>query len=86
LRKSVPTTVVFDGSEVGPGTSRLARTRVRVEYSRAGEIADDHLMAKLASLPPDPVVLVTSDRELQERAGAEGATIASSAQLLDLAR
>jgi predicted RNA-binding protein with PIN domain len=86
LRKSVPTTVVFDGSEVGPGKSRLARTRVRVEYSRAGEIADDHLMAKLASLPPDPVVLVTSDRELQERAGAEGATIASSAQLLDLAR
>jgi predicted RNA-binding protein with PIN domain len=86
LRKKVPTTVVFDGSDVGPGKSRLGRTRVRVEYSRAGEIADDHLMAKLSSLPPHPVVLVTSDRELQERAKAEGATIAVSAQLLELVR
>jgi predicted RNA-binding protein with PIN domain len=86
LRKSVPTTVVFDGSDVGPGKSRLGKTRVRVEYSRAGEIADDHLIAKLASLPPDPVVLVTNDRELQERAEGEGATIAVAAQLLELAR
>ncbi|MDQ3915813.1 MAG: NYN domain-containing protein, partial [Actinomycetota bacterium] len=86
LRKNVTTTVVFDGSEVGPGRSRLGRRRVRVEYSRPGEIADDHLMAKLRSSPPHPVVLVTSDRELQERAAAEGATIAVSAQLLELAR
>jgi predicted RNA-binding protein with PIN domain len=86
LKKNAPTTVVFDGSDVPPGRSRLARTRVRVEYSRPGEIADDHLIAKLASLPPDPVVLVTGDRELQERAGAEGATIAVAAQLLELAR
>lgn len=86
LRKNVPTTVVFDGSDVAPGTSRLGRTRVRVEYSRPGEIADDHLVAKLAALPPHPVVLVTGDRELQERAGAEGATIAVAAQLLELAR
>ena len=86
LKKDVPTTVVFDGSVVAPGRSRLARTRVRVEYSRPGEIADDHLIAKLASLPPDPVVLVTGDRELQERAGAEGATIAVAAQLLELTR
>ncbi|MDQ3951811.1 MAG: NYN domain-containing protein [Actinomycetota bacterium] len=86
LRTKVPTTVVFDGSDIAPGTSRLARTRVRVEYSRPGEIADDHLMAKLASLPPDPVVVVTNDRELQERAAAEGATIAVAAQLLELAR
>jgi predicted RNA-binding protein with PIN domain len=86
LRKSAPTTVVFDGSEVPPGRSRLARTRVRVEYSRPGETADDHLIAKLAALPPHPVVLVTGDRELQERAGAEGATIAVATQLLELAR
>lgn len=86
LRKGVPTTVVFDGSDVAPGRSRPGRMRVRVEYSRPGEIADDHLIAKLASLPPDPVVLVTGDRELQERAGAEGATVAVAAQLLELAR
>ena len=86
LRKNVPTTVVFDGSDIAPGTSRLARTRVRVEYSRPGEIADDHLVAKLSSLPPHPVVLVTGDKELQDRARAEGATIAAAAQLLELAR
>ncbi|MFN2587969.1 MAG: NYN domain-containing protein [Actinomycetota bacterium] len=86
LRKQVPTTVVFDGSDVGPGKSRLGKTRVRVEYSRPGEIADDHLMAKLRALPPHPVVLVTSDRELQERAEGEGATIAVSSQLLELTR
>jgi predicted RNA-binding protein with PIN domain len=77
--------VVFDGSDIAPGTSRLGKKRVRVEYSRPGEIADDHLVAKLASLPPHPVVLVTGDKELQERAGAEGATIAVAAQLLELA-
>jgi predicted RNA-binding protein with PIN domain len=86
LRKKVPTTVVFDGSDVGPGTARLARTRVRIEYSRSGETADDHLVAKLAALPPRPVVLATSDRELQDRAEAEGATIATAAQLLELLR
>ena len=86
LRKNVPATVVFDGSDVPPGRSRPGRKRVRVEYSRPGEIADDHLIAKLASLPPDPVVGVTNDRELQERAGAEGATIAVAAQLLELSR
>lgn len=86
LRKKVPATVVFDGSDVPPGRSRLGRTRVRVEYSRPGEIADDHLMAKLASMPPDPVVVVTNDRELQERAATEGATIAVAAQLLELSR
>lgn len=86
LRKGVATTVVFDGSDIAPGRSRLGKARVRVEYSRPGEIADDHLIAKLAALPPDPVVLVTADRELQERAEAEGATIAVASQLLELAR
>jgi predicted RNA-binding protein with PIN domain len=86
LRKDVATTVVFDGSDVPAGRSRLGRRRVRVEYSRAGEIADDHLVAKLAALPPDPVVVVTGDRELQERAAAEGATIAVPSQLLEVAR
>ncbi len=86
LRKKVPTTVVFDGSDVGVGNARPGQRRVRVEYSRSGESADDHLMARLESLPPHPVVFVTSDRELQERAEAEGATIATSAQLLELTR
>lgn len=37
-------------------------------------------------MPPDPVVVVTNDRELQGRARRLGATIASSNQLLTLIR
>jgi predicted RNA-binding protein with PIN domain len=77
--------VVFDGAKIPPGTSRRARGPALVEYS-AGEIADDHLVARLAELPADPVVLVTDDRELQDRARALGATIATTTQLLALAR
>jgi predicted RNA-binding protein with PIN domain len=79
-------TIVFDGSEIAPWTSRRARTPVAVEYSRPHEIADDHLIAKLQELPNFPVIVVTSDRELQDRAGALGATIARSDQLLAVIR
>jgi predicted RNA-binding protein with PIN domain len=85
-RKKVNATVVFDGSDVAPGTKRRSKGRVRVEYSRPDEIADDHLIALLEALPTDPVVLVTSDRELQGRAARLQATIASSPQLLALIR
>jgi predicted RNA-binding protein with PIN domain len=77
--------VVFDGAETPPGTSRRGRGPAVVEYS-TGEIADDHLIARLETLPPKPVVFVTDDKELQRRAAALGATIASSAQLLALVR
>jgi rRNA-processing protein FCF1 len=56
-----------------------------VEYS-AGETADDHLIARLERLPPQPVIVVTNDKELQQRASALRATVASSDQLLALAR
>ena len=77
--------VVFDGAEMTPGVIRRPRGPAVVEYS-AGEIADDHLVARLERLPLDPVVVVTNDKELQDRARALGATIASSDQLLALAR
>jgi predicted RNA-binding protein with PIN domain len=77
--------VVFDGAETPPGTSRRGRGPAIVEYS-TGEIADDHLIARLETLPLEPVVFVTDDKELQGRAAALGATIATSAQLLALAR
>ncbi len=86
VRKGVPTRVVFDGAEVARGISRRSKRRVQVEYSRAGETADDHLVARLEELPPDPVVVVTNDRELQERARQHGATVAASSQLLELLR
>lgn len=78
--------IVFDGSDVPPGTRRRVRPPVEVEYSSADEIADDHLVARLDDLPPDPVIVVTNDRELQDRARAKGATIARSDQLLALVR
>lgn len=78
--------VVFDGADVPPGSARRARGPVRVEYSRPDEIADDHLIARLLELPPDPVLLVTNDRDLQGRARQLGATIATSNQLLALLR
>ena len=81
-KHGVPATVVFDGSEVPPGTFRRRRGNVRIEYSRAPESADDRLIAGLEELPPEPVVVVTSDRGLQARAEPLGATIATSEQLL----
>ena len=85
-RYSLPATIVFDGSDVPPGASRRGKGPVAVEYSRPDEIADDHLIAKLDALPRFPVVVVTNDRELQERARALGATVATSNQLLALIR
>jgi predicted RNA-binding protein with PIN domain len=77
--------VVFDGAQAPPVLARRGRGPAVVEYS-AGEIADDHLIARLVNLPSDPVVFVTNDKELQSRAQALGATIATSGQLLALAR
>jgi predicted RNA-binding protein with PIN domain len=85
-RHKVKATVIFDGSDIAPGTSRRARGPVEVEYSRSEEIADDHLIAKLEGLPKNPVVVATNDRELQGRAARLGATIATSNQLLALIR
>ena len=85
-KNNVQATVVFDGSDVPPGTSRKKRGPVKVEYSRSDETADDHLVSLLERWPNVPVILVTSDRELQERAAARGATIVSSGQFLRMMR
>jgi predicted RNA-binding protein with PIN domain len=85
-RKGCKGTIVFDGSDVSPGSGRRSRGPAKVEYSRPDEIADDHLIALLEGLPPHPVVVVTNDKELQGRARALGATIAGSGQLLALLR
>lgn len=84
-RKGVPTTIVFDGSEVAPASTRRLRGPVKIEYSLPGEIADDHLVALLEK-GVEPAILVTNDRDLQARGEALGATIATSNQLLSLIR
>ena len=85
-RSGATTIVVFDGSKVAPGVGRRPRGPAAVEYSRPEEIADDHLVARLAGLPAAPVVVVTNDKELQDRCRELGATIATSNQLLALIR
>ncbi len=85
-RKKVDATIVFDGKEVPAGVSRLQRGPVKVRYSAPDEVADDHLVALLEAWPPYPVIVVTNDRELQGRAQALGATIATSGQLLAVLR
>ncbi|MEA2486767.1 MAG: hypothetical protein QOF16_421 [Actinomycetota bacterium] len=84
--KKAQAVVIFDGSEVEPGTARRSRGPVRIEYSRPDVIADDHLIAKLEGLPASPVIVATNDRQLQQRSAALGATIATSDQLLALIR
>jgi predicted RNA-binding protein with PIN domain len=85
-RRGVSAIIVFDGSNVPPGISRRHRGVAEVHYSRPQETADDHLVAVLRDLPPEPVVVVTSDRGLQERVRALGASVASARQLLGLIR
>ncbi|MDQ3659811.1 MAG: NYN domain-containing protein [Actinomycetota bacterium] len=85
-RHGAPATVVFDGDEVAPGTPRRRRGLAKVEFSRPPEDGDSHLVALLASWPPAPVVVATSDKGLQERCRELGATIATSEQLLAAVR
>lgn len=85
-RHGVPAIIVFDGAKIAPGVARRRRHGVSVVYSRPTESADDHLVALLDELPNHPVILVTTDRELRERAARQGASLAYSAQLLALIR
>jgi predicted RNA-binding protein with PIN domain len=83
-RKGIRATVIFDGSDVVSAPRR--NKGVTVQYTREDEIADDRLISMLERMPPYPVVVATNDRELQGRARALGATVATSHQLLALLR
>ncbi|HYY44885.1 MAG TPA: NYN domain-containing protein [Actinomycetota bacterium] len=85
-RRGIDAAIVFDGAQVAPGTQRRRRGPVEVHYSRPPESGDDHLVALLDELPPDPVIVTTNDRELQRRTLEKGATIATSDMLLALIR
>lgn len=93
-RTKVPTVLVWDGGVVAPGTKRRSSGYLTEEYSapdRSGsgtekDRADRHIVELLKAMAPHPVIVVTNDKGLQDEARAERATIATSDQLLSLAR
>lgn len=77
-RTSCDATVVFDGAAVGPSPADR-RPGVRVRFSDANEEADAVVVREVASLPSRvPVLVVSSDREVQVLSEAEGATVVSA--------
>jgi predicted RNA-binding protein with PIN domain len=77
--------VVFDGAEVAPVPTKVGVGAVGVVFTDADRIADDEIVARVNAEPPErPVVVVTSDNELRQRAAALGASVARSPALLGL--
>ena len=75
--------VVFDGDDDGRRPAVSNALAVRVHYTPAGVEADDLVIAMAHDLPMDqPVVVVSSDRRVQEGARRAGANVVSSSALL----
>jgi len=80
-RSSSEITVVFDGAAVT--TARPPGRGIRVLFSPPGVIADDVIRDLVRAEPAGRVVIVvSSDRQLVESVGREGARTAPSAALL----
>jgi predicted RNA-binding protein with PIN domain len=80
-RSGAPVTVVFDGDDtmVAPAASRV----VRVRFSASGVTADDDIATLLTALPTDqPVLVVSTDREVADDARSQGALVLTSAEFL----
>lgn len=80
-RSGASVTVVFDGVDdtIAPAASRS----VRVRFSRSGETADDAIAALLRTVrPSQPILVVSSDREVADDARRQGATALSSRHFL----
>jgi len=78
-------TVVFDGTEALPASS-VTPPGVRVCFSVGDEIADSLLVALVTELDPDqPVLVVTSDRQVRSDVAALGADVAASRAFLVVA-
>lgn len=75
-------TIVFDGSEVRPAPVPSARG-VRVVYTSGDETADDRLVALVENLPAEqPVLVVSSDREVRDACARLGANTTTSGAYL----
>jgi predicted RNA-binding protein with PIN domain len=75
-------TLVFDGDE--PTTAPApARRGVRLVFTAGEEIADDRIVDIVEELPAgQPVLVVSSDQEVQQRSRALGADVAPAAAFL----
>jgi predicted RNA-binding protein with PIN domain len=73
--------VVFDGDR--PGAAHEDRFGgVEVVFSPRGRTADDELISRVAAAGPRNATVVTSDRELAQRAGWLGARVVSCEDFL----
>jgi predicted RNA-binding protein with PIN domain len=66
--------IVFDSTLPGHRDTRWAGTGVEVMFAEADRLADEELVALAQSTPP-PVVVVSSDREVQEDTARVGAVV-----------
>lgn len=71
-------TVVFDGADL-PGVSRsyVARGRIRVRFSRAGQTADDLIRALIQAAGTPNVVVISNDRDVRAHASFAGGSALS---------
>jgi YacP-like NYN domain len=80
-RTSAEVTVVFDGAAVA--TARPPARGIRVLFSPPGVVADDVIRDLVRAEPLGRVlIVVSSDREVVDRAAADGARTAASVTLL----
>lgn len=70
--------IIFDG--IGEGTSAIAGSgRVRVTFTKEGEEADDLILTLVAQLPiSQPVMVVSSDKRVQDGARSLGANLVTT--------
>lgn len=82
-RRKVRPEVVFDG-QVASGGGRAAAARgVAVRFTAPGVSADDDIEFAVAGLDPfEPVLVVTDDRELQQRVARYGADVVGTRPFL----
>lgn len=79
-QRGVQPTVVFDGASTTGRTSTRGRA-VAVRFSGHDVTADDDIILELESTD-EPVLVVTDDRELAERARSSGADVIRTHELL----
>jgi len=77
--------IVFDGQRAGGGRPPLGHHRVEVRFTSSGITADDEIVFSVAATD-EPVVVVTDDRELQERVAATGADVVPTTAFLGAVR